>query len=146
MRAPFQVLVFPYQLSNGQPQFLIAQRSDNGYWQAISGGGEGAESWLDAAKRELLEEAGLVGSDWQQLDSMCMLPKVYYKGHQHWDEHPFVVPEYSFSVLVADQPTLSDEHVDFRWCSFQQASDLLKYDSNRIALWETNQRLQGIRF
>ncbi|TOM31468.1 NUDIX pyrophosphatase, partial [Vibrio parahaemolyticus] len=29
------------------------------------------------------------------------------------------------------------------WCGFQEASELLKYDSNRIALWELNQRLNS---
>ncbi|MEN2272156.1 NUDIX pyrophosphatase [Vibrio diabolicus] len=141
MRAPFQVLVFPYRIFNEQPRYLIGKRSDNGVWQAVSGGGEDSESTIEAAKRELKEETGLIGSDWQQLDSMCMLPKVYYAGHENWTNHQFVVPEYSFSVRVSTEPQLSNEHTKFRWCGFQEASELLKYDSNRIALWELNQRL-----
>jgi dATP pyrophosphohydrolase len=144
MRAPFQVLVFPYQILNEQPRYLIGQRSDNGAWQAISGGGEDNESTLEAAKRELKEETYLIGCDWQQLDSMCMLPKVYYAGHESWANHQFVVPEYSFSVRVSAEPQLSNEHTKFRWCSFQEASEYLKYDSNKIALWELNQRLQRV--
>ncbi|WP_077653784.1 NUDIX domain-containing protein [Salinivibrio kushneri] len=58
MRAPFQVLVFPYQILNEQPRYLIGKRSDNGVWQVISGGGEDSESFLEAAKRELKEETG----------------------------------------------------------------------------------------
>jgi dATP pyrophosphohydrolase len=145
MRAPFQVLVFPYQILNEQPCYLIGQRSDNGAWQAISGGGEDNESILEAAKRELKEETCLIGCDWQQLDSMCMLPKVYYAGHENWTNHQFVVPEYSFSVRVSAEPQLSNEHTTFRWCSFQEASECLKYDSNKIALWELNQRLKSTR-
>ena len=61
---------------------------DNGVWQAISGGGEDGESTLEAAKRELTEETSLMGYDWQQLDSTCMLPKVYYAGHENWTDHP----------------------------------------------------------
>lgn len=141
MRAPFQVLIFPYQILNGQPRYLIGQRSDNGVWQAISGGGEDSETTLEAAKRELKEEASLIGCNWKQLDSMCMLPKVYYSGHEDWANHPFVVPEYCFSVRVSIEPKLSNEHIKLRWCGFQEASELLKYDSNRIALWELNQRL-----
>lgn len=74
MRAPFQVLIFPYKFELADPIFLIGRRADNGEWQAISGGGENRESFLDAAIRELYEETSLTGIDWVQLDSMCMLP------------------------------------------------------------------------
>lgn len=142
MRAPFQVSVFPYQIVDTKPRFLIARRSDNGVWQAISGGGEDDESILEAAKRELSEETQLVGDNWQLLDSMCMLPKVFYAGNHNWTEHPFVIPEYSFSVKVTEDPELSSEHTDYRWCDYREASELLTYDSNRNALWEINERLR----
>ncbi|CDT88937.1 MutT/nudix family protein [Vibrio coralliirubri] len=134
MRAPFQVLVFPYQIVDTKPRFLIARRRDNGVWQAISGGGEDNESLLEAAKRELSEESQLVGDNWQLLDSMCMLPKVFYAGNHNWTEH-------SFSVKVTEDPELSSEHTDYRWCDYREASELLTYDSNRNALWEINERL-----
>ncbi|MCG7489018.1 NUDIX pyrophosphatase [Vibrio sp. Of14-4] len=142
MRAPFQVLVFPYKLEIKEPIFLIACRRDNGEWQAISGGGEDKESVLDTAKRELYEETSLIGYDWAQLDSMCMLPRIFYSGHEKWKEHPYVIPEYSFSVQVFGEPQLSAEHTEFRWCNASDASRLLKYDSNRIALWELCERLK----
>lgn len=142
MRAPFQVLVFPYQMLGNEPRFLIGCRSDDGVWQAVSGGGEGNESKLQAAKRELLEETGLVGNNWQKLDSICSLPKVLYKGHQNWNNHQFVIPEYCFSVQVSSEPRLSNEHTELRWFSYEEASQLLKYDSNRNALWEAYERLK----
>jgi dihydroneopterin triphosphate diphosphatase len=143
MRAPFQVLIFPYKFEISEPIFLIACRTDNGEWQAISGGGEDQESLFDAAKRELYEETLLTGRDWVQLDSMCMLPRVFYSGHEKWVDHPYVVPEYSFSVQVSGEPQLSSEHTEFRWCNASDASELLKYDSNRIALWELCERLKS---
>ena len=142
MRSPFQVSVFPYQIVDTKPRFLIVRRSDNSVWQAISGGGENDESILEAAKRELSEETQLVGDNWQQLDSMCMLPKVFYAGNHNWTEHPFVIPEHSFSVKVTEDPELSSEHTDYRWCDYREASELLTYDSNRNALWEINERLR----
>jgi len=142
MRAPFQVLVFPYKFELSEPIFLVACRADNGEWQAISGGGEDQESLLDTAKRELYEETSLTGINWIKLDSMCMLPRVFYSGHEKWIDHPYVIPEYSFSVQVSGEPQLSEEHVEFRWCKRSEASKLLKYDSNRIALWELSERLK----
>jgi dATP pyrophosphohydrolase len=145
MRAPFQVLIFPYQMVDDEFRFLIALRSDHNVWQAISGGGEDDKSPLEAAKRELIEEAKLVGDNWQLLDSMCMLPKVFYAGHENWTNHQYVVPEFAFSVQVTKEPLISSEHTEYRWCSFQEACELLKYDSNKIALWEVNERLRSIR-
>jgi dihydroneopterin triphosphate diphosphatase len=56
-RAPFQVLVFPYKRSPaGGIQYAIFSRADYPCWQGISGGGEGDESPLEAAKRETLKE------------------------------------------------------------------------------------------
>jgi len=142
MRAPFQVLIFPYKFEMADPIFLIGRRADNGEWQAISGGGENRESLLDAAIRELYEETSLTGIDWIQLDSMCMLPRVFYSDHEKWNTHPYVIPEYAFSVKVSGEPQLSSEHTQFRWCKASEASELLKYDSNRIALWELSERLK----
>ncbi|WP_429019823.1 NUDIX hydrolase [Aeromonas allosaccharophila] len=131
MRAPFQVLIIPYKHEGVETRFLLGRRNDNGVWQAISGGGEEQESLLESAKRELLEETSLVGTNWQQLDSMCMLPKVYYTGHEHWINHRYVIPEYSFSVQVTGDPKLSPEHSEFRWCGALEANNLLDYDSNK---------------
>ncbi len=36
-------------------------------WEIIEGGAEGKEDAIDAARRELLEEAGIVAKSWQQL-------------------------------------------------------------------------------
>src|SRR5690554_5739015 len=96
MRAPFQVIVLPYRVEGDELRFLIGKRSDGGYWQAISGGGEHSENPIEAAQRELYEETGLEGSDWVQLDSMCTLPKVYYRGHENWTAVSYVIPEYAF--------------------------------------------------
>ena len=141
MRAPFQVLVFPYRTSANGYEVLICRRSDDGVWQGVSGGGENDEHSLESAIRELFEETQLIGHSWQKLDAMCMLPKVYYKDHERWDNHPYVIPEYSFAVLVNNTPVLSHEHTEFKWCSKKKAVEWLQYDSNKIAVWELFQRL-----
>ncbi len=143
MRAPFQVLVFPYKTKGEQILFLICLRSDLGFWQPISGGGEDAETSLEAAKRELYEETALVGVNWLQLDSMCTLPKTIFDDHMYWPKHLLVVPEYAYSVEVQGDPLLSSEHSEYRWCDAIEAQKLLKYDSNRIALWELCERLKA---
>ena len=142
MRAPFQVLVFPYRKLTNDFEVLICRRSDDSFWQGPSGGGEDDENPLESAIRELFEETQLKGMDWKKLDAMCMLPKIYYKGHEYWDKHPYVIPEYAYSVLVSNDPILSSEHKEFRWCSEEEAIECLNYDSNKIAVWELFQRLR----
>lgn len=144
MRAPFQVIIFPYHISENGIKFLIGKRSDGNYWQAISGGGEYKETPLEAAKRELLEEASLTGEKWVQLQSMCMLPKIYYSGFENWHNEIYVIPEYSFMTHTSIGEICSDEHTELKWCTFEEAESLLKYDSNRIALWEAHQRIVNL--
>jgi dATP pyrophosphohydrolase len=55
----------------------------------------------------------------------------------------YVISEYAFPVQVTGGPTLSPEHSDFRWCEASKARELLKYDSNKIALWELCERMKA---
>ncbi|MER2493662.1 NUDIX hydrolase [Catenovulum sediminis] len=141
MRAPFQVIVFPYRRAGNEIEVLIGQRSDDGSWQAISGGGEDQESPIEAAKRELSEESGMIGTNWLQLDSKVMLPKIFYKGHEHWGGNVYVIPEFAFATEVTGTAVNSEEHSELRWVSTVTADTLLRYDSNKIALWELCQRV-----
>lgn len=140
MRAPFQVIVFPYRYCNDEIEVLIGKRSDGDYWQAISGGGEDSETHLETAIRELNEETSLEGSDWVKLDSMCTLPKVYYRDHERWTSFEYVIPEYAYMVKASGTVNRSSEHTELEWVSIDKAMSLLKYDSNKNALWELCQR------
>ena len=123
MRAPFQVLVFPYKPKGEQIFFLICLRSDLGFWQPISGGGD-AEASLEAAKRELYEETAPLGVNWLQLDSMCKLPKTIFDDQLYWPKHLYVVPKYAFSLEVQRDPLLSSEHSEYCWCDAIEAQKL----------------------
>lgn len=50
--------------------YLVGQyryTTDNYSWEIIEGGSNSGESPIEAAKRELLEEAGLIAKDWKQI-------------------------------------------------------------------------------
>lgn len=143
-RAPFQVLVFPYQITD-ELAYALLKRSDAGYWQAIAGGGEEGETILEAARRETYEEAGLpLDSAFMQLDTVEPIPVIEFRDSSRWGEDVYVIPQYCFGVLVTGRElVLSREHTEYRWLPYVEAQQLLKYDGNKTALWELNQRLKG---
>jgi dihydroneopterin triphosphate diphosphatase len=146
-RAPFQILVLPYRaLDDGDYEFAIFSRRDCDCWQGIAGGGEDDETPLEAAKREALEEAGIsTESAFLPLDTLTSVPVTCFGGSERWGEQVYVITEHSFGVdVTAAQIALSGEHTEFRWLPFAEAEPMLLYDSNRVALWELNQKIRGL--
>ena len=142
MRAPFQILVIPFRRTVAGLEFAVLKRSDADYWQFVAGGGEDDEMPITAAQRETQEEIGATG-DIIQLDSLSTMPKACFAAADSWHTDVYVIPEHCFAICVdGSEISLSHEHTDFRWLSFEEASLLLKWDSNRNALWELNERLR----
>lgn len=146
MRAPMQVIVFPYrQTSSGTYEYAIFFRTSPRYgemWQAISGGGEDDETPLQAAQRETYEEGNIsLDTPLLALDSMATIPAPLAAG-MLWGPDVLVVTEYAFGADIGEQQiTLSKEHLEFRWVDYDTAQSMLTFDSNRNALWELNYRL-----
>ena len=128
-----------------QFEFALLLRADEGFWQGIAGGGEDNETPLEAAKRETLEEAGIGSSaKFLRLDTMESVPVTTLKDSPLWGEDVYVVPQYCFGVDGSDlEIMISHEHSAFGWFTYDQAIQLLKFDGNKTALWELNQRLKG---
>lgn len=145
MRAPYQVLVIPFRIRKNRVEYAILKRADLNYWQGIAGGGEGGETPVEAARREALEEAGLSSScNLIQLDTVTSLPVEHVVGHYLWGEDVYVIPEYSFGMEVLnDELTLSREHSTYKWVGYEEALIELKWDSNKTALWELNERINN---
>lgn len=143
MRAPYQVLIFPYIIINNSIQYAIFNRSDFKYWQGLAGGGEDGETHIESAKREAFEEAGIINDcPYIELDSISSLPVESVVGKFLWGEDIYVIKEYSFGVKVPTKDiSLSKEHLNYKWLCFEEAVMLLKWDSNKTALWELNKRL-----
>ena len=144
-RAPFQVLVFPYRLNaQNQNEFALLKRVDAGFWQGVAGGGEGAETPLDAARRETFEEIGIDVDEFLRLDTVEYVPVTELKESLFWGENVFVIPQYCYGVRTLDREIrISHEHSEFGWFLFDEAYRLLKFDGNKTALWELHQRLKG---
>ncbi len=146
-RAPFQVFVYPYRVTGeSNIEYALLRRSDAGYWQAVAGGGEVGETPLQAARREANEEAGIPpGAPFLQLETVESVPVTEFRESHLWGEDIYVIPQYYFGALVEGVPlTRSHEHTEHRWLTYPQARRLLKYDSDRVALWELHQKLRGL--
>ena len=147
MRAPFQILAIPYKIVNGSPLYCVFHRADFDQWQFIAGGGEDDESPVQAAKREISEEGGVIVDNIIELKSMCYIPtdifpKLYL---YNWPENTYVVPEYAFGFECVDEIELSHEHTECVWLTYENAYKKLKWDSNRTALYELNRRLEAMK-
>lgn len=145
-RAPFQVLVYPYRkLNNGHFEYALLKRADDGIWQGIAGGGEDGETPFEAAIRETYEEAGLSPvSEFIRLDSIESVPAAGFRDSPIWGEDVYVIPQHSFGVAAHDvRITISHEHTEYQWFTYEEACRLIKYDGSRTALWELDKRLKG---
>lgn len=144
MRAPFQILAIPYKINDGIPLYCVFHRSDIDQWQFIAGGGEDNETSTEAAKREIFEESGIHTGKIIQLTSMCYIPtNIFSQRHlENWPTCTYIIPEYSFAFDCRENIVLSHEHIKCCWLPYDEACKLLKWDSNRTALYELKCRLE----
>ena len=145
-RAPFQVLVLPFRHKrDGQLEYAVFRRREEGYWQFIAGGGENNEKPIETARREAFEEAGITpDSEYLTLDSCNTVPVEGVTGEFTWGKGVYVIPEYTFGVRHDSEAiSLSREHTEYRWVSYKDVVAMLQWDSNKNALWELNARITG---
>ena len=143
MRAPFQILVIPFRHTADGVEFAVLKRSDEGYWQFVAGGGVDGELPIQSAERETAEEIGVAAAGTLiKLDTISSVPKNCFINADSWDKDLYIIPEYCFGINVGDSTiVISNEHTEMSWLHYEQAYNLLKWDINRVALWELNERL-----
>ena len=145
MREPYQILSIPYRIVDDTTLFCIFRRTDGDYWQFVAGGGENNEKTLDAALREIKEETGVTAEKLTEFKIVAFVPAeiVAETMRAHWDKNIFVIPEYSFAFECNANPTISREHSEYQWLTYNDARKLLKWDSNKVAMYEIMCRLNS---
>ena len=124
-------------------EFLVCHRrpEHDAYWHVVAGALEPHESYEEAALREVREETGLDASQ-----TLRSLERSF--GYPLANESDFVrsrfapeVPGVTVEAFVVDappgwEPTLNDEHDEYRWCSAVEAAALLYWPEPRMLVQE----------
>lgn len=143
-RSPIQVLVIPFRrMGDSRPEYALFRRSDELYWQVIAGGAEDDETPLVAAHREAYEEARIpLEMPFCELATIASIPRCYFKRTEHWPKNQYIVPGFYFAVDAIDvDMQLSYEHTEWGWFVYEEAMSKPKWDDDKSAIWELDQRL-----
>jgi len=128
-RINVQVFIF---CKNPSLKVLILKRTPerSGYWQPVCGGVEKGEELLESALREAYEETGI-----RDIKSIVDLKYTFvYKEIKNGVL--MEMQDFCFAVEVENifDVKLSDEHEEYKWCSYIEAKEYLKWEHNLIAL------------
>jgi dATP pyrophosphohydrolase len=122
--------VWPFRGTGNAAEFLLLHRSGRDgspFWQGVSGWIEEGEAPHLAALRELREETGLDALELYSVDAVFDL----YAWRRGTVEA--IVP-FAGLVPAESEPTLSEEHDEWRWARLAPAIELVPYEPQRAAL------------
>ena len=92
-------------------EVLLVRRADNGAWTPVTGIVDPGEEPAQAAQRELLEEAGVVGEP-VRLVSLRVTPMITY---DNGDQTQYLSVEFLFRWVSGEPRPADDENTDARW-------------------------------
>ena len=138
MRIPIQVLIYPVRKTNEDLEYLMLKRVKDrgGFWQGVTGAPENDETLSEAAIRELYEETGYNPLNLIKTDISYIIP-MEDRWKDIYPEETTEIPEYLFIAKIDESsPPKIDpiEHNDWKWCSYQEAMNLLSLEDNKTAL------------
>ena len=115
-------------------RYLVFHRVSDRVWNVCAGQIEDGETYSDGAARELLEETGLVAP---LRDLAGPQPYEVQERYRHLyapGEYTVMVASYAVEAPTGWEPTLNDEHDEYRWCSLDEALDLLHWPEVKAGL------------
>jgi 8-oxo-dGTP pyrophosphatase MutT (NUDIX family) len=139
MRTGAEVAVFVTRRGGREVLLLHRAPGGGGYWHVVAGGVEPGETAVDAAKRELREETGLVaplGTAAEVTEYAYALSEEPVERRSLYDPRTVRVHVTCYRAKAADdwEPTLDGEHDDYRWCSAAEACVTLRWPETARAL------------
>lgn len=131
MELPIKVQGVIYAEENKKRDYLIIKRceEDGGFWQGVTGTVEEGEFLVECLARETEEELGIKKEDNAEISKI--LQTIQWK-----KQNGFTITEYVYAVKISRKQKiqLSDEHVEYRWCDFSEAYDMLGKENNKNTL------------
>ncbi len=110
------------------PEVLLVQRADNRQWSPVTGIVDPGENPGVAARREVLEETGVVAHVDRLASVQALPPLTHVNGDlASYLDHTFACTYVSGEAHVAD-----DESLDVRWCPVDDLPPMPSY-AERIA-------------
>jgi len=128
MRLPIEVEAIIFRRNDQSIEYLLLKRlpQKNGFWQPVTGGVEEGETLEEALRREIMEETGV-------RNIVAVIEGLFY--FEFSDPNPNQEYVYGVEVSPSEEIVLDGrEHSEYRWCSFQDALQLLHWKENKAAL------------
>ena len=135
-KIPISVLIIVY--TKNKNILLLNKKGKDNMWQSITGSLQINEKPLDAAKRELFEETGIVSNDIidckkEHIFEIYEIWKHKYEdGVTHNIEHVFKLELDDIIDIKLD----SDEHDAFEWAPRVKAAEKVFSHTNRQAIFD----------
>ena len=135
-KIPISVLIIVY--TKNKNILLLNKKGKDNMWQSITGSLQINEKPLDAAKRELFEETGIVSNDIIDckkehiFEIYEMWRHKYEDGITHNTEHVFKLELDDIIDIKLD----SDEHDSFEWAPRVKAAEKVFSHTNRQAIFD----------
>jgi len=128
-------------------EYLLLRRIPSGgaYWQGVTGGVEGDEDCLAAAKREFEEETGFVPVSIERMAYSYSFP-VEPEMRRLYQEPVDLIAEIVFLARVeaGREPKLdAGEHDAWQWCAYETALEMLYWPGNRESLKHCERHLRS---
>lgn len=134
---PLIVQNIVYRKRKDAVEVLLLKRTEErgGFWNVVSGTLELHESVIDCRKRELLEEAGIK-------EAISWSDEINRFSFTH-NNKPIVVVAFAAKVPEDQEIVINDEHTEYRWVSFDEAIQMMKFDDDKKGLRACWDRLNG---
>jgi len=131
MRTPREVGVF---VRRGD-RLLVLHRIVEGYWHIVAGVVEAHESFEEAGRRELREEAGLDARLVRVGDPIPYPVTDELRETYGYPDDVHVITTESFLAEAPPgwEPRLNEEHDTYQWCTVDEAIDLFHWPETREA-------------